>query len=339
MKRVSRFFILPLLLTLLYSGVQAQDPLFSQFYAAPLQVNPALAGNARSPRVGLNFRNQWSGISGGAYKTFAASYDQYIDELNSGVGLFVLTDDAGNGILKTVKVSGTFAYSLQLSRDWFVKFGVEGGYTQTQLDWGKLIFLDQIDPILGPITGGGGAPIPTQEQTPDELSRSNLDLGTGMLIYNQRFYAGISIKHINQPDNTFLGVNENLNTPSLTRLTVHAGGEFPLGGNNIGGSSSFISPNVMYASQGNVQQVNAGMYASFGMLFGGAWFRHAFGNADAVIGLVGVRIDEFKIGYSFDATVSGLQLVNSGGTHELSMSINFRQRKGTDYNDCLQMFR
>jgi hypothetical protein len=88
-----------------------------------------------------------------------------------------------------------------------------------------------------------------------------------------------------------------------------------------------------------VQQVNAGMCASFGMLFGGAWFRHAFGNADAVIGLVGVRIDEFKIGYSFDATVSGLQLANSGGTHELSMSINFRQRKGTDYNDCLQMFR
>lgn len=315
-----------------------QDPLFSQFYAAPLQVNPALAGNAYSPRVALNYRNQWTAISGGAYRTFAASYDQYLDALNSGVGLFLLTDDAGDGILRTVKASGTFAYRLQLSSEWYVKFGVEGGYTQSRLDWSKLLFLDQIDPILGPISQGG-SPIPTQEQIPDQLSRSSIDLGTGLLIYNRSFYAGLSIKHINQPDNTFLNINDNLNAPSLTRLTIHAGGEFPLGPGNIGGGSSFISPNVMYASQGNVRQLNAGMYASFGMLFGGAWVRHAFGNPDAVIGLIGMQFDEFKVGYSFDATISELQLSNTGGTHEISLSINFRQRKGTDYNDCLQMFR
>ena len=240
--------------------------------------------------------------------------------------------------MRTVKASGTFAYRLQLSREWFVKFGVEGGFTQSRLDWSKLIFLDQIDPIFGPISQGG-SPLPTQEQVPDQLSRSSVDVGTGLLIYNRSFYAGLSIKHINQPDNSFLNINENLNAPSLTRLTVHAGGEIPIGRGNIGDGPAFLSPNVMYASQGNVRQINAGMYAGFGMLFGGVWVRHTFNNTDAIIGLVGMKFDEFKIGYSFDATVSELQLTNSGGTHEVSISINFRQRKGTDYNDCLQMFR
>ncbi|MEL7160766.1 MAG: type IX secretion system membrane protein PorP/SprF, partial [Bacteroidota bacterium] len=39
-------------------GLQAQDPMFSQFYAAPLRLNPALAGVSTAPRVALNYRTQ-----------------------------------------------------------------------------------------------------------------------------------------------------------------------------------------------------------------------------------------------------------------------------------------
>ena len=40
----------------------AQDPQFSQFYAAPLYLNPAFAGSAQEARVGINYRNQWPQI-------------------------------------------------------------------------------------------------------------------------------------------------------------------------------------------------------------------------------------------------------------------------------------
>ena len=53
-----------LILTVLFStclseNLFAQDPLFTQFYANPLYLNPALAGAARCPRINLNYRNQW----------------------------------------------------------------------------------------------------------------------------------------------------------------------------------------------------------------------------------------------------------------------------------------
>ena len=60
---------------------QAQDPEFSQFYAAPLYLNPAFAGSARCPRIGLNYRNQWPALNK-TYITSAVSYDQHIDALS-----------------------------------------------------------------------------------------------------------------------------------------------------------------------------------------------------------------------------------------------------------------
>ncbi|MFM8742085.1 MAG: type IX secretion system membrane protein PorP/SprF, partial [Cytophagales bacterium] len=37
-------------------SVDAQDPQFSQFYAAPLYLNPAFAGSTNQNRVGINYR-------------------------------------------------------------------------------------------------------------------------------------------------------------------------------------------------------------------------------------------------------------------------------------------
>ena len=70
--------------------VEAQDPEFSQFYANPLYLNPAFAGTARCPRVSLNYRNQWPGISG-TFITTSATYDQQVESLYGGLGLMVQT--------------------------------------------------------------------------------------------------------------------------------------------------------------------------------------------------------------------------------------------------------
>jgi len=75
----------------------AQDPIFSQFYSAPLMLNPAFAGNTYEPRIAMNYRNQFPAVVDGstAFATYAVSYEQFVPSLNSGVGLLIKTDNAG----------------------------------------------------------------------------------------------------------------------------------------------------------------------------------------------------------------------------------------------------
>lgn len=69
------FFIL--LVTLMWSfSLQAQDPIYSQYYAAPIQLNPAFAGNTYTPHIAINYRNQWPSLNQ-AYVSYSVSYSQF----------------------------------------------------------------------------------------------------------------------------------------------------------------------------------------------------------------------------------------------------------------------
>ncbi len=317
--------------------LKAQDPIFSQFYAAPLQLNPAFTGNTNGAHFALNYRNQWPSIPE-AYVTYSASYDQFFPSLNSGFGLMLLSDDAGLGLIKTNKVGGFFSYRLQMSDDFFLKLGTEASVVQTRLDWDRFIFLDQIDERVGPISPGG-TPFPTEEMRPDKVSTTYLDISAGILVYSPGLYGGISIKHLNTPDESILGINANLNKGLPLRFTIHGGAEIKLSQGNKRTPASFISPNIMFVKQGDFGQVNAGAYLKLGFLFGGAWYRHTLSNADAAIFLLGVQQGVFKIGYSYDWTLSSLTVGDSGGSHEMSLIINLEGPETDDYNDCLKIFR
>ncbi len=316
---------------------QAQDPIFSQFYAAPLQLNPALTGNTYQPHFTLNYRNQWPDLNK-AYVTYSASFSQFSKALNSGFGLLVLSDDAGNGLYKTNKLSGLYAYRVQLAKDYYLKIGVEGSFVQNRVDWDKLIFYDQIDQIDGPIDPVTGLPNPTEETQPAELNKSYFDVSTGFLIYSKQFFGGFGLKHLNTPDETITGVNDNLNNGLPMRFTMHAGAQLTLIEGNKKRAPTLLSPNIMYIKQGDFGQFNVGTYLSFGFIYGGAWYRHALTNPDAAIFLLGVQKGVLKVGYSYDMTVSGLA-GKSGGSHEISITLNFERPEKYDYNDCFQMFR
>ena len=323
-----------LLMLFLGGSLHAQDPVFTQFYAAPLQLNPAFAGNTYAPFVTINYRNQWSGfVDLSTYTTYAASYSQYVEGLNSGIGLMVEADDAGNGIYKTTRVGGFYSYKVAINRDLNLKFGLEGSYVQNRLDWSRLLFGDQID-VTGEIDLVSG------ETQPDNLTASYLDLSTGFLVYNSIFYGGLTVKHLNRPDEGILGINTNfLNSGLPMRFSVHGGAQLDLGGNKRG-RATFLSPNILYVKQSDFRQINAGAYLSFGSFFAGGWYRHTSTNGDAAIGLFSFQKDVFKMGYSYDFTISGLA-GQTGGTHEFSLVINLdaNRPRRTDYNDCFQMFR
>lgn len=338
---------LPLLLALLgvvVCSVQAQDPIFSQFYAAPLQLNPAFAGTTLAPRFTFNHRNQYPNWPN-AYITYAASFEQEIEALNSGFGVQIMTDAAGDGIYKVNQVSGIYSYKVQLGRETNVRIGLEAGLSQARVDWDRLLFGDQIDDsgIIDPAV----SPLTSEENRPESLSSTVFDASAGILFYNRTVYGGVSLKHINRPNETFLAINENLFAGRPLRLTVHGGAEFELGRRNKRGDAAFISPNAMFVKQGDTGQIVLGSYIGAGRVFGGAWFRHNFTLADAAVFSVGVREGVFRIGYSYDMTLSALADVpgGTGNAHEISLMINLedskvlqRKRHSSRWNNCFRMF-
>ena len=289
-----------------------QDVAYSQFYANPLYLNPALAGLKVCPRFTMNYRNQWPSIAKG-YVNYSATYDQYFENLSGAIGVMVNAADGGGGLLKSFSASFIYAYHLVLSNDLVANVGFQGSYIQNKLNWDNLIFEDQLD-----ISNGIISP-KTNEFPPDQLAKGFSDFSTGMMLgFKEKYYFGAAVHHLTQPDIAFYN-----NVPSHLDLkyTVHAGAYIdlePEGGENEIENLSF-SPNIMYLQQGNFHQLNMGIYLNTFPLVTGLWFRHNFENPDAVIALIGFQHEKIKAGYSYDFTLSRLTN-NSGGAHEISFA-------------------
>lgn len=317
------------------STLRAQDPIYSQFYHSTLQLNPGLAGLSDGARFALNYRSQWPLVVDGStsYTTYTATYDQYFSKYSSGIGFMIQGDDAGGGLVGTTKLSLFYSYNLKVQEGLYLKSGIEAGVLQTRFAWDKFIFGDQLDPRFGSMTGGG-ITIPTAEVQPEDDSKTSFDASFGMVLYSERFYFGAALKHLNRPDISILGVNTDAFDGLPLRWSFHGGYQFP-----ISGDGSYIMPNLLYVRQGDFSQLNAGAHVSIGALFFGLWYRNAGQNADAVIASVGAKKGKFKVGYSYDYTISDLGIQN-GGAHELSLIINLKEGiNERDFNDCFQFFR
>ena len=296
--------LLLLLLPLLAAfSAQAQDPEFTQFYANPLYLNPALAGNKICPRVNINYRAQWPGIYG-TYSTIGASIDRLAYKVKGGVGLTVVNDRAGKGTLNTTGIGLIYAPIIPLGKNTSIAMGFQAGYWQKSVDWTKLNFGDQIDPKEGFIYNTA--------ETPGKQTAGNFDAAAGFLLSSRHFFVGGAVHHIFQQDEGFLGTS-----PLPRKYTFHAGGVINFNKSRYD-DDSYISPNILYQQQGDFKQLNLGMYVKKGSIVGGLWYR---GN-DAFIVLLGVEAGAARIGYSYDVTISKLSNA-SAGSHEISVGWQF----------------
>jgi type IX secretion system PorP/SprF family membrane protein len=317
--------------------VNGQDPVFSQFYLSPLQLNPGLTGLTDDARFTANYRNQFPGFNN-AYKTYALSYDQYFPRRQFGLGAWLLADDAGDGILKTIKAAGIFSYRLRLNDNFYAKMGAEVGIVQSTLHWDQLLFGDQIDDYLGTVSPGG-IPFPTEEVAPAKNSTVYPDLGIGGVVYGGTLYAGLAVRHLNTPRPDFLGENSGLTPGIPMRWTVHAGGSWPILRKMFSKYTQMdFAPSFIFVSQGPVNQFNGGFTLDGDLFSFGLQYRVSSGKSEAIIGSIGLRTNNLRLGYSYDATISGFE--DSGGTHEIGI-VYILDDGSTEsrYNDCLQIFR
>jgi type IX secretion system PorP/SprF family membrane protein len=321
--------LLTLLLVVVFIGggdhLFGQDAHFTQYYANPLYLNPAFAGASKCPRVNINYRNQYPVL--GVYQTYSASYDQYVEGMNGGVGVLLMRDEAGDGAFTTTEASLVYSYHLQASRKFSILAGFQGTYRQVGLDWGSFTFPDQIDPFYGFVRESSEVP-------PGNNTVGVFDVSAGLIGYTERFYFGFAAHHLTQPDVSFF-VQDRL----PMKFTAHAGLTIPLGRKRLHTDlQNYLLPNVVYQMQGPYDQLTISTAFRRSSISGGLGFRTSSINPDAIVVLLGYApLDgPWSVGYSYDVTISTVAN-NLGGAHEISLSYQFPcrvPRKKTKAINC-----
>lgn len=307
---------------LFVSGVvMAQDPNFSQFFASPLTMNPAMTGKFDGVfRFAANYRNQWPTINN-AYTTMTASLDMGIlkdrvpDFDQFGVGVMAYSDKAGDGALNSTYLGLSVAYHKALDENGYHQLGAgfQGTYMNKRLNTSKLTFEDQLTPFG--FTGVTGESFSSRQ-----VNLNYFDLNAGF-IYNgstngyNNFYLGASMYHINRPKESFQKGDFVLNS----RVTLQAGARIPVGTYN----SLHIAAN--HSMQAKAYNTMLGGAFSLNVnndednptnFYLGTWYRFK----DALIPYVGLEFGEWHFGASYDVNTSSLKAAsNSRGGVEISL--------------------
>ncbi|MDB5282444.1 MAG: hypothetical protein JWO06_1519 [Bacteroidota bacterium] len=325
------------------AGAFAQDIHYSQFFNAPLLLNPALTGFTPGLyRVGANYRNQWWSATGGGfgkspYMTTAVGGDFPIKVKNDavGVGLFLANDQAGANTFSTIMInaSGSYIKTLGKKENHRLSAGFQIGYTTQSIATQNFQFASQFQDNTFVNT------IPSNEN----IGKSHvgyLNLNAGLLWYGKfsdvfGMYAGTSFYNLSMPKYDVLaGQKHNL----YWRVNVHTGFDIAID------KKYHILPSLMYMLQGVDNQINTGL--GFGIDFEhdmaltlGIYNRIntlAVGaGADAVIPYLAYEIKGIKLGVSYDATVS--QLKDAGhavGAFELSLTYT-KKRRNYNFRNAL----
>ncbi|MEX0811798.1 MAG: PorP/SprF family type IX secretion system membrane protein [Chitinophagales bacterium] len=308
------FILIPIIFSGLFSF--GQDIHFSQYFASPLTLNPAMTGGFNGDfRVGANYRKQWFVTS--AYSTFSAFGDVPLmrKKLNGdqmGAGIYFYNDNAGQGALTTNNVMASYAYHKVLDRfnKHRLSLGVAVGFLQKRVDINKLTFESQFN------GDDGFNNVPSGEAF-DNTTVFNPDINAG-IVWNSRFsdqvnaYVGFSFSHIARPKENFLAGSDNRLSQ---KYTLHGSIDF-----KIGQYLHFI-PGFMYITQNTAQEITAGTAFGYEVnenssFYLGGWYRVQ----DAFVAYLGYEIYNMRIGFSYDATTSTWKEANNGnGAVEVSI--------------------
>lgn len=308
---MKRFFLTSIVTISISVSSFAQDPTFTQFYSNPVYLNPALAGSYGCPRISMNYRNEWPQLTGN-YVTYSAAYDTYAKSLSGGISVLALHDQQGQGTIQTSMLGLVYSYHVKITRKFSMMFGARAAWFQKFLDWDKLTFGDMIDPRRGFIYQTGDVPRGNGR-------RGFFDVSMGAVGFSKHFFFGGAVHHINRPDESMILGESKL----PMRFTGHLGADIPVGGRSKYSNTTSIMPNIIYQYQNGFQELNIGTYVKYGNFNVGAWYR----NRDAFILTFGLNTGKFRLGYSYDITVSKLGNGVSGGSHEISMGLNLRCRR------------
>ncbi|MEM6264615.1 MAG: PorP/SprF family type IX secretion system membrane protein [Bacteroidota bacterium] len=340
--------------------LHAQDPIFMQYYANKLYLNPAFAGYEPGLSFNGNFREQWIPVEGqnAKFQTTSAALSLEVAKLQSGFGLLYLDHTEGAGMLRLQSAGILYAFrsrtcGQQFEDEWEFSFGLRATYNWRQLNWENLVFSDQLDAIYGIVR-------PTSAPVPDDLLSQNnyYDLDAGILV--DRYFnkgtnserilrLGFSLSHIVRAEGNVAEIDDTLGV----RLNLHATLELTSFNENTGKPYNVaglfrmeLQPSTTESNAAWYRQVNMGVAVysrqnsdsrKSPSVYGGLFLNNSLffnrdteadvRNMNAVTLLAGYEFpiaandNLLSFGISYSYDYSGLRS-NSGGIWEVSTNLN-----------------
>lgn len=294
-------------------AAHAQDPQFSQFYAAPLYLGPSMAGAGEYPRLILNYRDQWPKLKG-RFITYSVSYDRFIDKYQSGIGLIFLRDNAGSGKLITTQAGLNYSYRIPITHDFYIQPGLQFQYFQRKVNFNTLTFADQYY---------GDQVLPSSVETAPDKQGGHFDFSSSVMGFGKNFWVGFTFDHLMKLNKSL----ESDNTYIPLKFSSFGGVNIPLKQSLLKREEKLISLAYQYRTQVSVQQLDLGVYYHQMPFLVGLWYRgvpivKSIQTRDALTLAGGIELKQFMLTYSYDMTISSL-IASTGGAHEIAMIYKF----------------
>ena len=311
------------------SYLAAQDLHYSQYYAAPVSLNPANAGLITGKfRVGLNSKSQWSSVTK-PYQNISAFFDmQYLKRKYHkdafGIGAVLDADIAGDSKFSTISTGVALSYIKSFSRhnNNYISVGIMPAIVQRSINYSQLYYDDQFngtqyDPNIDPN---------------EQYSKRNFvyfDLSAGIhwfYRYSKKtsYNVGFTSAHITRPQMSFM---DNKDIKLNVKNTLYAGAAFSAS------TDLDVTPSFLLSFQGPYTEALIGallkynrtqQYRNYTSVNMGLYMRWA----DAFIVVAGFDYNNIIFGVSYDVNLSKLVPASKDrGGFELSVNYIFNRNK------------
>ena len=309
--------ILMILCVLSYSSY-AQDVSFSQMYAAPMYLSPSFTGLTQGTRLSMTYRDQWPGIPN-TYRSYALAADHFFEDYSSGIGIMVMRDDSGNGLLVRQDISVLYSYEFEVARELFVRPGIEFMYKERNLDLMGAIFpSDQ---------GSNGSTIPGSISGNEQFNHKQFDAAVSGMIYNNDFWFGFALHNLVKSDQG----TTDIQTYNPFKTSVYGGYKYRYKDKMRRNDEQSITLAFNYRMQQDFNQLDIGTYWYINPMELGLWYRGipfasdgGLINNDGLIFILGINVGPARFAYSYDWTLSELSGY-SNGANELTLIYRFNQ--------------
>jgi type IX secretion system PorP/SprF family membrane protein len=297
---MKKLFVIAIFAISAITAKAQQDILLTQYMFNHLLVNPGYAGSKEYMMATVLYRNQWVGWDN-APTTQVASLHGPLGLTNLGWGGLITHDH--EGVIDRTNIYANFAYQLPLNDKLKLGMGLRGGtgiFTRKTPDK----FWDVADPAYQ-----------------DKVTNILPNLGAGLYLHSEKFYAGISAPEVisYDPDRS-LSLDIEKEAKEIYNQVRHyfmATGVVV----ELSGKELMMRPSILAK-----YTQNAPLEGDFNLMFilnEKVWIGGTYRTGDAVAAILELQLTkQLRLGYSYDFTTTDIKNY-SDGSHEIMLGYDF----------------